>query len=297
MAPISSGSSTWTSSGLPFSFVSMATGMGPSSSGSQTTVASVVTSTLLAGLGFGGGVISSLPSNLWPTQATSRPTSPPPARPSTPHAAPKGPEADGPSEETPAPRDGGAEEKDKEKEKEEGEEGEDEAGEYKKKKSRNGPDDVVKEQPGVTATTIASATTTAAVAPGNGTEQGRPTTPGVIPAGVTPSTQEDVAGAAGTDTEPTAAPTQEPGNDTAEMQIPQDPTLSTTTPGDDKEQWPFSVHIGERLSPVCHADSILNPPPRQHAPRSKYPRSYILNNPRFVVLLAFFLYILFFFAL
>ncbi|KYO25037.1 receptor-type tyrosine-protein phosphatase gamma isoform B [Alligator mississippiensis] len=55
MAPISSGSSTWTSSGLPFSFVSMATGMGPSSSGSQATVASVVTSTLLAGLGFSGG--------------------------------------------------------------------------------------------------------------------------------------------------------------------------------------------------------------------------------------------------
>uniref|UniRef100_A0A4W6F839 protein-tyrosine-phosphatase n=1 Tax=Lates calcarifer TaxID=8187 RepID=A0A4W6F839_LATCA len=43
MAPISSGSSTWTSSGIPFSFVSMATGIGPSSSGSQATVASVVT--------------------------------------------------------------------------------------------------------------------------------------------------------------------------------------------------------------------------------------------------------------
>uniref|UniRef100_A0A3Q3WJB9 protein-tyrosine-phosphatase n=1 Tax=Mola mola TaxID=94237 RepID=A0A3Q3WJB9_MOLML len=50
MAPISSGSSTWTSSGIPFSFVSMATGIGPSSSGSQATVASVLTSTLLAGL-------------------------------------------------------------------------------------------------------------------------------------------------------------------------------------------------------------------------------------------------------
>uniref|UniRef100_A0A8C5TPP4 Receptor-type tyrosine-protein phosphatase gamma n=1 Tax=Malurus cyaneus samueli TaxID=2593467 RepID=A0A8C5TPP4_9PASS len=64
MAPISSGSSTWTSSGLPFSFVSMATGMGPSSSGSQATVASVVTSTLLAGLGFSGGGISSFPSSV-----------------------------------------------------------------------------------------------------------------------------------------------------------------------------------------------------------------------------------------
>ncbi|XP_516564.3 receptor-type tyrosine-protein phosphatase gamma isoform X1 [Pan troglodytes] len=68
MAPISSGSSTWTSSGIPFSFVSMATGMGPSSSGSQATVASVVTSTLLAGLGFGGGGISSFPSTVWPTR-------------------------------------------------------------------------------------------------------------------------------------------------------------------------------------------------------------------------------------
>ncbi|XP_048347585.1 receptor-type tyrosine-protein phosphatase gamma-like isoform X2 [Sphaerodactylus townsendi] len=68
MAPISSGSSTWTSSGLPFSFVSMATGMGPSSSGSQATVASVVTSTLLAGLGFSGSGISSFPSTVWPTR-------------------------------------------------------------------------------------------------------------------------------------------------------------------------------------------------------------------------------------
>ncbi|XP_034023525.1 receptor-type tyrosine-protein phosphatase gamma-like [Thalassophryne amazonica] len=68
MAPISSGSSTWTSSGLPFSFVSMATGIGPSSSGSQATVASVVTSTLLVGLGFSGGVISSFPSSIWPTR-------------------------------------------------------------------------------------------------------------------------------------------------------------------------------------------------------------------------------------
>ncbi|KAA0707965.1 Receptor-type tyrosine-protein phosphatase gamma [Triplophysa tibetana] len=77
MAPISSGSSTWTSSGLPFSFVSMATGNGPSSSGSQATVASVVTSTLLAGLGFSGGVISSFPSSVWPTRPP--PSTPTPA--------------------------------------------------------------------------------------------------------------------------------------------------------------------------------------------------------------------------
>uniref|UniRef100_A0AAV2M8R9 protein-tyrosine-phosphatase n=1 Tax=Knipowitschia caucasica TaxID=637954 RepID=A0AAV2M8R9_KNICA len=71
MAPISSGSSTWTSSGIPFSFVSMATGIGPSSSGSQATVASVLTSTLLAGLGFSGGVISSFPSSIWPSAQSS----------------------------------------------------------------------------------------------------------------------------------------------------------------------------------------------------------------------------------
>uniref|UniRef100_A0AAY4BVR6 protein-tyrosine-phosphatase n=1 Tax=Denticeps clupeoides TaxID=299321 RepID=A0AAY4BVR6_9TELE len=78
MAPISSGSSTWTSSGIPFSFVSMATGIGPSSSGSQATVASVVTSTLLAGLGFSGGVISSFPSSVWPTRAPSNAANPAP---------------------------------------------------------------------------------------------------------------------------------------------------------------------------------------------------------------------------
>ncbi|XP_053354672.1 receptor-type tyrosine-protein phosphatase gamma isoform X1 [Clarias gariepinus] len=71
MAPISSGSSTWSSSGLPFSFVSIATGMGPPSSGGQTTMASLVTSSLLAGLGFSGGVISSLPGSLWPTHTPS----------------------------------------------------------------------------------------------------------------------------------------------------------------------------------------------------------------------------------
>ncbi|XP_077458632.1 receptor-type tyrosine-protein phosphatase gamma-like isoform X1 [Stigmatopora argus] len=79
MAPISSGSSTWTSSGIPFSFVSMATGISPSSSGSQATVASVVTSTLLAGLGFGGGVISSFPSSVWPSRANARNLTPQPS--------------------------------------------------------------------------------------------------------------------------------------------------------------------------------------------------------------------------
>uniref|UniRef100_A0A672I9Z0 Receptor-type tyrosine-protein phosphatase gamma n=1 Tax=Salarias fasciatus TaxID=181472 RepID=A0A672I9Z0_SALFA len=141
MAPISSGSSTWTSSGIHFSIVSMATGMGPSSSGSQATVASVVTSTLLAGLGVGGGVISSLPSSVWPTQApqgTHNPTqaAAPPAKSSTEQAAPQGSETDSPAGENQAARDGEEEEEEGERE---GDQEEDEE-EEKKRKNKTAPD-------------------------------------------------------------------------------------------------------------------------------------------------------------
>ncbi|XP_064375184.1 receptor-type tyrosine-protein phosphatase gamma [Dromaius novaehollandiae] len=141
MAPISSGSSTWTSAGLPFSFVSMATGMGPSSSGSQATVASVVTSTLLAGLGFSGGGISSFPSSVWPTRlpAAAAPTKQPgrPVVATTEAASSPGPERD-----AALTKDGeGAEEgeKDEKSESEDGErehEEEEEKDAEKKEKSR-----------------------------------------------------------------------------------------------------------------------------------------------------------------
>uniref|UniRef100_A0A8C5NBX1 protein-tyrosine-phosphatase n=1 Tax=Gouania willdenowi TaxID=441366 RepID=A0A8C5NBX1_GOUWI len=138
MAPISSGSSTWTSSGIHFSIVSMATGMGPSSSGSQATVASVVTSTFLAGLGVGGGVISSLPSSVWSTQAppsTQHTTQPPatPTKSSTEQAPAQGSEMESPNEEKQAAREG-------EEEDEEGErEGEQEEEEEEKKKKNKTP--------------------------------------------------------------------------------------------------------------------------------------------------------------
>uniref|UniRef100_A0AAQ5ZGT4 Receptor-type tyrosine-protein phosphatase gamma n=1 Tax=Amphiprion ocellaris TaxID=80972 RepID=A0AAQ5ZGT4_AMPOC len=145
MAPISSGSSTWTSSGIHFSIVSMATGMGPSSSGSQATVASVVTSTLLAGLGVGGGVISSLPSSVWPTQApqaTQNPTRPSasPAKSSTEQAAPQGSETDSPADKNQAAREGEEEEEEGEREGEQEEE-EDE----KKRKSKTAPNNEEKQ--------------------------------------------------------------------------------------------------------------------------------------------------------
>eukprot|EP00070_Physeter_catodon_P027540 XP_028334434.1 receptor-type tyrosine-protein phosphatase gamma isoform X5 [Physeter catodon] len=141
MAPISSGSSTWTSSGIPFSFVSMATGMGPSSSGSQATVASVVTSTLLAGLGFSGGGISSFPSTVWPTRLpTAAAASKQAGRPvpATPEAlASPGPDGDS----APTKDSEGAEEgdKDEKSENEDGEREHEEEGEKDpEKKERNG---------------------------------------------------------------------------------------------------------------------------------------------------------------
>ncbi|KAM3915484.1 receptor-type tyrosine-protein phosphatase gamma [Leptodactylus fuscus] len=139
MAPISSGSSTWTSSGIPFSFVSMATGMGPSSSGSQATVASVVTSTLLAGLGFSGGGLPSFPSTVWPTRLpTSSSASKQAARPVVSTTEPL-PSTGSDNDATPTKTSEGAEEGDKD-EKGEGEEGEreqEEEGEDGEKKEKS----------------------------------------------------------------------------------------------------------------------------------------------------------------
>lgn len=141
MAPISSGSSTWTSSGIPFSFVSMATGMGPSSSGSQATVASVVTSTLLAGLGFGGGGISSFPSTVWPTRlpaaAAASKHAVRPVLATTEAAASAGPEGDAaPSKDSEGTEDG---EKDEKRDSEDGEREHEEEGEKdSEKKERSG---------------------------------------------------------------------------------------------------------------------------------------------------------------
>ncbi|XP_075690073.1 receptor-type tyrosine-protein phosphatase gamma [Rhinoderma darwinii] len=138
MAPISSGSSTWTSSGIPFSFVSLATGMGPSSSGSQATVASVVTSTLLAGLGFSGGGLPSFPSTVWPTRLpTSSSAGKQAARPVVSTTEPL-PSTGSDNDASPTKNNEGAEEGDKD-EKGEGEEGEqkqEEEGEDSEKKEK-----------------------------------------------------------------------------------------------------------------------------------------------------------------
>ncbi|XP_060925456.1 receptor-type tyrosine-protein phosphatase gamma [Limanda limanda] len=239
MAPISSGSSTWTSSGIHFSIVSMATGMGPSSSGSQATVASVVTSSLLAGLGVGGGVISSLPSSVWPTHAprasqnTNRPSALP-AKSSTDQAASQGSEMDTPSEEKQAAGEGEGEEEEGEGEREgEQEEGEDE----KKKKNKTAPENEEKQANSTVAKEpLIPTPASTAKEKGDGTATVKDNT--------TPAStgEEQLVNVEENPTDVNAASTQEPRNDSAEMQIPQSSTLSPKISSDGKNLWPFSVH-------------------------------------------------------
>lgn len=241
MAPISSGSSTWTSSGIHFSIVSMATGMGPSSSGSQATVASVVTSTLLAGLGVSGGVISSLPSSVGPTQApqaTQNPTRPsiPLAKTSTEKAAPQDSDTDTLSEEKQPAREGEEEEKEGDGE---GEQDEGEAG--KKRKNKTPPEH--EEKPANT--TVANQPlipTPASTAKEKG--EWTPTVKATTVSAVTEDGQLIKVEKNLTDVR--AVSTQDPRNDSAEMQIPQSSTLSPKIREEEKNLWPFSLQTGEQ---------------------------------------------------
>uniref|UniRef100_A0A8C7TAB3 protein-tyrosine-phosphatase n=1 Tax=Oncorhynchus mykiss TaxID=8022 RepID=A0A8C7TAB3_ONCMY len=255
MAPISSGSSTWTSSGLPFSFVSMATGISPSSSGSQATVASVVTSTLLAGLGFSGGVISSFPSSVWPTRAPSssqNPTAPTPRQPTSEPAA---------SQSTDAAKDNGEGSEDGEKgAKGEGEEGEkegeedkeeDEEEKEKETKEKKVMADKVEKQTESTVVKEPPTAAPASTAKEKGREGGESETE-TNTSSTTPSSAEEDQLVTHTqsmvETDTVVTPTLELGNDTAEFTAPDSPspTLRPST-GRDKSHWPFSIHT-ERTS-------------------------------------------------
>ncbi|CAB1353597.1 unnamed protein product, partial [Coregonus sp. 'balchen'] len=254
MAPISSGSSTWTSSGLPFSFVSMATGISPSSSGSQATVASVVTSTLLAGLGFSGGVISSFPSSVWPTRAPSssqNPTAATPRQPTTEPAASQS--ADTAKDNGEGSEDGkkGAKGEGEEGEKE-GEEDKEEDEEEKEKETKEKKATMADKVEKQTNSTVVKEPPTAAPA-STAKEKGREggesktntssTTPSsAVEDQLVTHTQSMV------ETGTVVPPTFEPGNDTAEFpaQDSPSPTLQPST-GGDKSHWPFSIHT-ERTS-------------------------------------------------
>lgn len=204
--------------------------MGPSSSGSQATVASVVTSTLLAGLGVGGGVISSLPSSVWPTQApqaTQNPTRPStqPAKSSTEQAPPQGSDTD--TIENQSAHEG------EEDEEEEPEEEEDE----KKGKNKNTSDN--KEVQGDS--TVAKNPLIPTPASTAKEKEGRPTVKDTtVPAS---TGDQQLVNIEEKPTDVNRVSTQMT-NDSAEMQIPQSSTLSPKI----SSLWPFSVHTGEQTS-------------------------------------------------
>ncbi|KAL0191540.1 hypothetical protein M9458_014238, partial [Cirrhinus mrigala] len=238
MAPISSGSSTWTSAGLPFSFVSMATGMGPPSSGGQATVASVVTSTLLAGLGFSGSVISSLPGSFWPTHSTNSgptPTQHPatPAAESTPSdsnimTSEDSTEANNKQEED-------REREEKEEEEEEEKEEEEEQGEEEKKKK--GKDVTVKDKK--QDKTVAQKPT-APVPTSKHRERGRERADvNTENSTMAPTVVEEQVPRA---TERPSKPTWLKDNDTADMQLPSSSTETTKLTNEEKAHWPYFMH-------------------------------------------------------
>uniref|UniRef100_A0A665VAI3 protein-tyrosine-phosphatase n=1 Tax=Echeneis naucrates TaxID=173247 RepID=A0A665VAI3_ECHNA len=235
MAPISSGSSTWTSSGIPFSFVSMATGIGPSSSGSQATVASVVTSTLLAGLGFSGGVISSFPSSVWPSRAPNHnPTSVRLTTKDTTTSAVTAAAAKDTSESGGEDRESskGEEEdgergEDKEDEEEEEEEKEENKGRKRRmgKAERKDNSTAVSKPPGET--------------PDANAKQKKQTEPDADKD--TPSIEDQQQVPAHNPFDSTASTTTEAASDAAAF-----PAVTLSSPsGRDKKHWPFSIHNGE----------------------------------------------------
>ncbi|CAB1315296.1 unnamed protein product, partial [Coregonus sp. 'balchen'] len=267
MAPISSGSSTWTSSGLPFSFISMATGgIGPSSSGSQATVASVVTSTLLAGLGFSGGVISSLPGSLWPTQAPAAspgsnpgPGPNPSRQPAQSQASTEPPTAPLGGSDTDTPTEEKEAGVDREAEGEEGEGEEDEGEDDRRKKNNKTAPDEVETQLNGTVVNEPSSYTPTPTAKEKGQGQGEPVANSTT---VPPSVREDRL----VRVDSSSGPTVQPKNDTAEreMQIPQSPTRSPKTdrtsvfnmtrsphPGVGRMEWIVPLVVVSALTLLC----------------------------------------------
>lgn len=239
MAPISSGSSTWTSSGLPFSFVSMATGMGPSSSGSQATVASVVTSTLLAGLGFSSSGISSFPSTVWPTRLpTSASTNKQSARPVV--ATTEALSSPAPDSDSTLTKDNeGAEdgEKDEKSESEDGErEHEEEREKDSEKKEKSGVTEAAETQDNSEATNTTLSPNRTMEEGGNETISDHEQSQNIVPTGRTPERGEGVTGI---DTEfNKVSSTQVPTlfiNEQYTGEIPRRPeTASTSLPKDNR---------------------------------------------------------------
>uniref|UniRef100_A0A8C6VGJ7 Receptor-type tyrosine-protein phosphatase gamma n=1 Tax=Naja naja TaxID=35670 RepID=A0A8C6VGJ7_NAJNA len=259
MAPISSGSSTWTSSGLPFSFVSMATGMGPSSSGSQATVASVVTSTLLAGLGFSSSGISSFPSTVWPTRLpTSASTNKQSARPVV--ATTEALSSPAPDSDSALTKDNeGAEdgEKDEKSESEDGErEHEEEREKDSEKKEKSGVTEAIETQENSEATNTTLSPNKTMEEGGNETISDHEQSQNIVPTGRTPERGEGVTGI---DTEfNTVSSTQVPTlfiNEQYTGEIPRRPETASTSLSKDNRF--ITIHPADK-----NISSMTNRPTR-----------------------------------
>uniref|UniRef100_A0A8C6VGI9 Receptor-type tyrosine-protein phosphatase gamma n=1 Tax=Naja naja TaxID=35670 RepID=A0A8C6VGI9_NAJNA len=268
MAPISSGSSTWTSSGLPFSFVSMATGMGPSSSGSQATVASVVTSTLLAGLGFSSSGISSFPSTVWPTRLpTSASTNKQSARPVV--ATTEALSSPAPDSDSALTKDNeGAEdgEKDEKSESEDGErEHEEEREKDSEKKEKSGVTEAIETQENSEATNTTLSPNKTMEEGGNETISDHEQSQNIVPTGRTPERGEGVTGI---DTEfNTVSSTQVPTlfiNEQYTGEIPRRPETASTSLSKDNRF--ITIHPDNQFYSFNPADknisSMTNRPTR-----------------------------------
>lgn len=261
MAPISSGSSTWTSSGIPFSFVSMATGMGPSSSGSQATVASVVTSTLLAGLGFSGGGISSFPSTVWPTRLpTAAAASKQAGRPVP--ATPEALASPGPDGDSAPTKDGeGAEEgeKDEKSENEDGEREHEEEGEKgSEKKERNGVTHAAQARSGTEPSPAPSAPGRADQDGGRQTIAGRERERAAVPT-AQPEDALDPRPVTLTQVPPTVTEEHYREND---PKRPETPSKKPMSPGDrfSEDSKFITVNPGKRATPHLSLQAAVNSP-------------------------------------
>lgn len=243
MAPISSGSSTWTSAGLPFSFVSMATGMGPPSSGGQATVASVVTSTLLAGLGFSGSVISSLPGSFWPTHSTnSGPT--PTQHTSTPTAESTPSESNVLISEDSTEANNKQEEDSEREEKEEKEEEEEEEEQEEEEKKKKGKDVTVKDKK--QAKTVPQKPTAPIPTSKHREREGERADANTENSTSDPRIGEE-EGPRSTERpsgEGSLKPTWLEDNDTADMQLPSGSMENTKLTNEEKAHWPYYIHTG-----------------------------------------------------
>ncbi|KAK7145118.1 hypothetical protein R3I94_011273 [Phoxinus phoxinus] len=241
MAPISSGSSTWTSAGLPFSFVSMATGMGPPSSGGQATVASVVTSTLLAGLGFSGSVISSLPGSFWPTQSTNSGHTPT-QHPSTPTAESTPSEGNVLISEDSTEANNKQEEDSEREEKEEKEEEEEEEEQEEEEKKKKGKDPTVKDKK--QATTVPQKPTAPIPTSKHREREGERADANTENSTSAPRRVEE-QGPRSTE-RPSGSGSSKPtwleDNDTADMQLPSGSTQNTKLTNEEKAHWPYFIH-------------------------------------------------------